>query len=346
MSERKEKIVYLEILRVIAIFGVVLCHTENFGVHHYVETANAVNYWFGIFLASVVQYCIPLFFMISGAVLLDRQESIGYVYRHRVLRMAVVTVLVSLLQYVWNYRGHLDSMDFKGYLRLLYEGNVSGPIWFLFAYLSLLMVLPFLQRLVKAIPEGSWFLYLLAAWILLNDVLAIPDYFLGWNHTRLELPILEQYVLAAVMGYYVEHRSGEEFLRKRNLLILSGSSVFLTLISMWVNNHTLSGSRYVTMGYLFSVVYALTIFALVRFFCRRRNMPERLARLVCFAGAGTFGTYLMEPQLRECFYPTYRALAPVIHAYPAAFVWVGICVLAGILVSNLLKRVPGLGKLI
>lgn len=345
MKEKKSKIVYLEVLRLIAIFGVLFIHTDSAGVHHYVETTNPVNYWFGIFCASVVQCCIPLFFMITGAVLLNREESIAYVYRHRVLKMAIVTFLASTLQYLWIYRGIYGNMELRGYLRLLFEGSVSVPIWFLYAYISLLIVLPFLQRLVRAIPQKSWFLYLFLAWIFLNDVLCIVEYRCGLNSSRLELPMMESYVLWAVMGYFVECRSEEIFYKKKNLFLLFGSSVLLTAISMYVNYTSLADYTYVAYGQLFVSVYALTIFAAVRYVCHQWHMPQVLEKIFCFAGAGVFGTYLVDVQLRELFFPVYVKLAPVIHAYPAAFVWVIVCMFVGILLFNLIKRIPVIGKL-
>lgn len=346
MSGKKTKIVYLEILRVLAIFGVILCHTESAGVHHYTETANNLNFWMGIFLASVSQCCIPLFFMITGAVLLNREESIAYVYKHRVLKIAIVIPLASLMQYLWGYRGHWDSMELIQFLQQLYEGRLSMPLWFLYTYLSLMMVLPFLQRLVKVIPDNRWFLYLILLWSLLYDLLTIPEYYLGWNHIQLDMPILSASVIASLMGYFVEHRSEELFLKKKNVLILIGISGMLAALSMHVNYTTLSESRYVTMGYLFATVYAMTVFVVVRYICHFWKMPRLLEKAFCFAGAGTFGTYLIEIQLRDIFFPIYVALGPKIHAYPAAFVWVGVCVLVGILLANLFKRIPIVGKLI
>lgn len=345
MKEKKTKIVYLEMLRLIAIFGVIFCHTKSAGIHHYVETTNPVNYWFGIFCATVVQCCIPLFFMITGAVLLNREESILYVYRHRVLKMVIVTILVSILQYLWIYRGHFDSMELTGYLRLLYEGGTSAPIWFLYAYISLLMVLPFLQRLAKAIPKKSWFIYLFWGWIFLNDVLAVVEYCFDFGASPMEFPILRISVLCAMAGYFVEYRSDDIFYKKKNIFVLCGISTLLTAVSMYVNYKSLDTFSYVAYGQLFASVYALVIFVVVRYLCYRRNVPQKLEKLICFAGAGVFGTYLVEEQLREVFYPLYVKLGPVIHAYPAAFVWVIVCMLAGILLFNMIKRIPWIGKL-
>ena len=266
-------------------------------------------------------------------------------YRHRVLKMAIVTILISILQYLWVYRDHLDSMELTGYLRLLYEGGTSVPIWFLFAYISLLMVLPFLQRLVRVISQKSRFIYLFCGWIFLNDLLDVVEYCFDLGTLPLEFPILRSSILCAITGYFVEHRSGDIFYKKKNIFILCGVSTLLTAVSMYVNYMFLAPDSYIPYGYLFAEVYALVVFVVVRYFCHRWSIPQKLEKLIYFAGAGVFGTYLVEPQLRDAFYPLYVKLGPVIHAYPAAFVWVIVCMLTGILLFNLIKRIPWIGKL-
>lgn len=69
-------------------------------------------------------------------------------------------------------------------------------------------------------------------------------------------------------------------------------------------------------------------------------MRPSLEKIVCFAGGGVFGTYLFEGQLRHIFHPIYVILNAKIHSYPATFVWVSACVLTGILISNVLKKIP------
>lgn len=66
----------------------------------------------------------------------------------------------------------------------------------------------------------------------------------------------------------------------------------------------------------------------------------------CFCGKGVFGAYLAERQLQEVFHPVYDFLNSRIYSYPAIFVQIGISVLAGILISNLVKRISLIGRLI
>jgi len=347
INEGKQRIVYLEILRVIAIFGVLFCHTGSEGMHHYLETENRINYWLGVFLASVSQYCIPLFFMISGVLLLRREESISYVLRHRVFKIALVTVFVVLVQYYLNYRRNpAIGFDRKTYLRLLYEGTAAVPHWFLYSYISFLLVLPFLQRLVKIIPEKSWFLYVFLVWEVLNGLFPILEYYQEWGGSKLEMPMFGNVIVWAMLGYFVEYCSEDIFYKKDNLIFLTVVSAVLAAETMHMNDISIPVRQSAVYGGLFAPVYALLVFAVVRYLCYQYNMPAALEKFFCFAGAGVFGTYLMEGELRAFFHPVYVALNTRIYAYPAAFVWIGVCVAAGIVLSNLFRLIPVVGKLI
>lgn len=339
-----KKIAYLEILRVIAIWGVLFCHTGNEGVHHYLVTDNAVNYWFGILLASVSQYCIPLFFMITGALLLKREESISYVFRHRIFKMILITYLVVLLQCLWNNKiNPLIGFNMKIYFASVFEGSATTPHWFLYQYISLLLVLPFLQRLVKVIPDKGWFLYLFLADQVINGFFPILAYYQDWGDSLLELPMFPEVIISCLIGYYVENCSEEIFYKKRNVAALIVVSLLLMAETMHVNHLSIPEKQIAAFGGTFATVYALTLFVIVRYICHRWKMPAVIEKVFYFAGAGVFGTYLIEGQLRHIFHPIYVVLNTRIHSYPAVFVWISVSVLAGILVSNLFKRILRLG---
>ena len=69
-------------------------------------------------------------------------------------------------------------------------------------------------------------------------------------------------------------------------------------------------------------------------------------KVFAFASSGVFGTYLFGPLLQETFFPIYVVLNTKIKAYPATFVWLFVCLVVGVTISNLIKKVPGIGKLL
>lgn len=72
-SSRK---IYLDVLRVLASF--LVCYNHSFGYHLFLdqEADGSILSWFNVFLSAVTTMDIPLFFMISGALLLENRSPI------------------------------------------------------------------------------------------------------------------------------------------------------------------------------------------------------------------------------------------------------------------------------
>ena len=102
----KKKKAYLECLRVFSIIGVIYCHTAARGLTLYEVTDVPFEYWFSKIALLFSQVCVPIFFMISGALLLPRKEDLQTHLRHRVLRFYVIAVLAIFLQYLYEIAGH------------------------------------------------------------------------------------------------------------------------------------------------------------------------------------------------------------------------------------------------
>lgn len=95
----KQKKVYFEFIRIIACSLVLFNHTT--GYHLYSMTSGVKQYIY-MCLAMVTKINVPLFFMISGAVLLDREESIVTVFKRRVFRIFLIIALVEGILFLTN----------------------------------------------------------------------------------------------------------------------------------------------------------------------------------------------------------------------------------------------------
>ncbi|MCM1065213.1 MAG: acyltransferase family protein [Eubacterium sp.] len=346
MNVQKKRVAYLDILRVIAIFTVFFIHTGDAGIHYYLNASSQAGYWIGTFMATASQHCVPLFFMITGALLLKKEESIGYVLRHRVLRMAVVIVLTMGFMYCLRVLGG-GQAGLYDFFYLLYSGTGWPQQWFLYTYISVLLILPFLQKLVRAIPGKAWFHYLFILYLFLNGALPIVEYFMQWTRTPLEIPMFGPYVVCAMAGYYVEQLSGDTFMKARNILLLNVAAFALLLLETCLN-HTalLRDGSIMAFGGEFALVTAMTLFVDVRYLCTRSQIPAMAQKVISFMGAGTFGCYLIDEQLRGVCRPIFDALLPGIGTYPAVFVWIACSLVLGMILSNIVKKIPFFGKLI
>lgn len=94
----KKKILYVEIIRIAAILFVIFNHTKQQGfVMFTLCEKGSFPYWFNMFFSVITGIGVPLFFMISGMLLLGREETIGYVWKKRILKIAVILFVFSLI---------------------------------------------------------------------------------------------------------------------------------------------------------------------------------------------------------------------------------------------------------
>ena len=94
-----KKKVYLEWLRVLAILLVLFNHLPGFSL--FMTTDREPERALSMFIAMFTRINVPLFFMVSGAVLLGREEDCRAVLGRRALRIAAVTVLYSAALYCY-----------------------------------------------------------------------------------------------------------------------------------------------------------------------------------------------------------------------------------------------------
>lgn len=90
---------YLDLMRIIAILCVIYNHTGERGYNLYVFNDSGVKHVFYVGIAAFVAVAVPIFFMISGALLLPKEESLSDLFRRRICRIITVIVLFSILQY-------------------------------------------------------------------------------------------------------------------------------------------------------------------------------------------------------------------------------------------------------
>ena len=90
---------YIDALRVVAIFAVLLVHTDV--ASYYSKTSNIIEQIISLILGLFSRVGVPLFFMISGALLLKKEESYKVILTRRVFRYIIVLLVFSFVQYVF-----------------------------------------------------------------------------------------------------------------------------------------------------------------------------------------------------------------------------------------------------
>ena len=354
MKEEQGRRLHLELLRMIAIYLVVLNHTGYNGYLYAMQVPDRPVFWPLLAVSVLVKTAVPLFFMVSGALLLRKEESLGTLLKKRVLRYGLVLLLFSLLSYLYGIRDRLESFSLYYFLTQLYSYRLADSYWFLYQYLAYLLVLPFLRALVRAMGDRDY-RYLVGLWVALGVTELLAFFLLktpAWRSETFVLFVSEYTVFFPLLGYYLEQRvPPERYTRRRVLWALAAALAAVALSCAAVRSYctrfddwTISGAE-TYLGSL-TCVPALSVYFCVRALFLRHQPGPLCRRVLCFFGSCSFGVYLLQHIWLEQTAPLRRSLASLLGTFAGTLVWVlCICVL-GSGVAWLLRQLPGLKKLL
>ena len=202
----REHIAYLDWLRLAAAAGVVFMHTAAAGLRSGVDLSwHALN-----LLTSLAFTAVPLFFMISGYLLLTDENTLrpSVLLRRRLPRLVIPLAGWSVVAVAWDCVCARDfSFAFWGG-RLLggFYAPVLVPYWFLYTLIAIYVLSPLLRGSVCAMGRsGRRYLLLLIALASLRSMLRaiLPDAADRYLNVDLlmKLQALGGYLLLFLLGY-------------------------------------------------------------------------------------------------------------------------------------------------
>lgn len=353
------KKVYYEWIRCIACFLVIFNHVKGFTLFMNSSGVKQVIY---MILSVLTKINVPLFFMVSGALLLDRQEDIVTVLKKRISRICSVILLFELGIYLECHlyaiiQGREHEFTVKRYLYGVFarELEETGAYWYLYAYLGFLLLLPVIQKIARQMSRQDFYT-LLVLHFLVCTLLPVCNLFLQMTGND-EIVLAGEFSVALATfpaffypleGYYLDHISDIGSLSKRQWAILT-ATVFAgislsCLCSFW------EGAERGNFISLFDYLLAIDAFVLIKYVVVIKYpvlSTGRIAKAVCFLGSLTFGIYLLDHYLKLVLYQRYESFME--RWLPSMVTSLGWCVISMIIggfVTYLLKKMPLFRKLL
>lgn len=336
----REKTLYYEICRIAAIFCIMYQHTGGRGVNVWMYTESVWVYWMSLVGRIVSSVGVPLFWMISGALLLQKKEAWKKVYGKRVPRIAGTLILFSVIRYLYLFMIENRDVSAVEFLRRFYTQEIFLPYWFLYEYLGILLVLPFLRKMMQNLTqrEEQVLFALLLGWHVLNDLSNI-----FWNvGFMIDLHFCNS-ISYFIFGYLMENCRMLKHSDKKRLWFCAGQAVAVTGgVYIWLCAHQEAEIPV-------SVIMLLTIavYGMIRHIGEQRIWDRtKLHRLVLEVGGNVFGIYLIEDYLRNGTAVIWEKLATYISAIPACVVWILAVFLIGNILISAARRLPVFRKIL
>ena len=304
----KNKKTHIELLRIIAIYLVLFNHTWIFGFSYFNSVVDTPMYWVYLFFSILVKIDVPIFFMISGALLLNKEESIEDLIKKRFFRFIIVILLFSLISYIYLViKGNVDHFSIIEYLKMTYEGSITPQYWFLYRYLAFLLLLPLLRPMVKNISNKTmhyiFLLYLTVQVVFVLQYL-VSDGRLSYNGC-FELFIMQDLIIFPLLGYYIENRLPEEKQTTSLLIKCTVASIIVLMTSCLLTYHscTIIGewqeATCQTFFNTFIIIPTGTVYLGIKMLFMKKTFSETIIKIITVVGSCTFGIYLLEQIYRE-----------------------------------------------
>lgn len=342
-----KRLLHLDILRLLSIYFVIFNHTGNRGFLLFSDIVDSKLYFPYMLVSILCKTAVPLFFMITGALLLPKQESLSKLFSKRILRMVAVLLLISIPYYFWLHRN--QGLRLNDFLTYIYGNSASTSLWYLYSYVALLLMMPFLRCMVKTMRKND-FQYLIFGYILILGVLPCFE-FLTWKgavslHKSFKPALfMTPNIFYALAGYYLEHVVDSQKLQKRkigpaillNCVVLS-VTCFMTAYQSRVIGEC-SAEQLEQFFNCFICIPAMTLYYIIKHEAERIH-SARLEKVLPILGGTVFGIYLIEKLSRALTDPVYVVIEPIVGSFSASLIWSFVALCLSFVIVLTLKNTP------
>ena len=353
------KNLHIEFLRAICIWLVMFTHSATSGFSLYLTQQDSA--WFPLYILVPfwVKTAVPIFFMISGALLLGKDEPVSVIFKKRIWRFAQVILIFSLLNYIYLYAVPERNFSPARFFSILYTSTMATAYYFLYIYIGFLLMLPLWRAMVRNL-KNSHYLYLIGLNLFFVGVVPIVSFLIfrgrgEMNYFLNPLLAVSEPSFYFIIGYWIEHVIPRDWITKRNLAYLGVAALCGTVISAVMT--CLYGAA---MGGLveavstrfydsFLFLNSAFVYLSARYWFAHHSVSDFGKRALLFLGSLSFGVMLFEEITRSL---THFILSRILLRYNPNFpmadaiIWITIAFTLGLIFTYIIKKIPYFRKLI
>lgn len=291
--EKREKY-YLDALRAIAVLLVMYNHSPAYMSFQFQSGA---EFEVSLFLSMLCKAAVPVFFMISGALLLGKDERFEDLFRKRILKCVLAIILFSFLYDMKLVIKGEAAFSILSFVKTIVQNTIYLPYWYLYSYLGFLLILPLLRAAARNMTR-QLFYYLILLQLLFGCLFPVLGNLKGWwicGYLNVS-PVLDILIFYPLIGYGMDqHISETEYWNVKGIFIN------LSLILVAVVTRALVMKDYMTNGvysenYLGRLIAipALLLFLDIKMLVRAEWLSPPLQKALPFLGDKVFGMYLLD----------------------------------------------------
>lgn len=291
---------YISILNVLACIGVVILHTFETG---YTSDANFV---FEVLIRAIAYCAVPLFFMITGATLIDYRERYDTktFFKKRLLKVIIPLIIWSIIYFIINFfkgKFSINDLSFKFVFEYFFLVKTNPIFWFFVVIIGIYLAIP----VISLIPQESRrkaFLYIIIITFIFNQFLPDLLYHLNLNYNYdLKFPLTYSgWISFIFIGYYIDKY---EIVKKHRVIIyVLGIIGFLTMVvpTIFISYHKNESCSWFDEYYdAPCVLYSASVFLFFKSKINNNQIVTKIMPFFNFVAPTTLGIYVLHIAIRD-----------------------------------------------
>ncbi|MDI9576556.1 MAG: acyltransferase family protein [Thermoproteota archaeon] len=223
----------VDTIRFIAIFLIIFLHSSGYPYKFLTPETTVIDIvnWFTLnFYDTIGMFGLPLFVMLTGALLLNpvkSDEPLRVFYKKRFNRIGLPFVFWTIIYFIWTFA----VLDWPFTTFNVLQGLISGSyyhLWYLYVLMGLYAVTPVLRVLVKNLTRNL-FTYLLILWFTGTVVTPAIHTFTDFNFNPVVFVIFD-WVGYYLLGVYLINSNIRRFVAYTVMIL----GLIGTIMSDWV----------------------------------------------------------------------------------------------------------------
>jgi len=283
---------HIDALRIIACLMVIFNHTNDRGFLRYaLDDLHSIIWWFDTFFSAACKAGVPIFFMITGANLLGKQESYTKTFS-RSKKILLCLITWSLIYFF------IDCYPREKFLIETLKKMTSGNywhLWYLYAYITFLFTAPVLKKFSSHMEIKEFYLIFTLGIIFTFAIPIIEKLFIVINGNFKPSWIISNIFFYPVLGYFIDKKIEKSFFSKKLLAFLWILNILIFIAAETAEWNYLikhSGDKNENIIRTTCMINAVTLFTTIKFIFMKYKISDLIKNLISKIGQLTFGIYL------------------------------------------------------
>ena len=331
----KNRIIYLDILKVLACILVIVDHT----IYH-VNINNNIDALIFCIIQSVSKIAVPIFFMITGAL------TLGKTYDFKKVRKCMFRIFVPLFIFSFIYffmYSNYSLYNFKNFLIKFIEEPFFS-LWYLYVLIGIYLCIPFLQKFIITLDD-KYYKYFILIFLLLPSFLNLVSIVTNIKiYSGFTFSFFSYIIGYLVCGYYLSINKITKKTLCKSFYIFMLS--WLILVSSMFIPYKVNGEIYLGLKDIYStftILMSICTFSSIKYFYEDKKISLKKEKFINNFAIKSFSIYLVQLIILDSSKPYFSYMLEN-YAYLGYFIWTLFIFLCSYLIATILIRIPVLKK--